>query len=63
MSKHEPTWQYHVKELYDGPGDAGEDMVSCTLCGKRIETIIARFSRYDGEPLCAHCASAGEAEE
>jgi hypothetical protein len=63
VSKHETTWQYHVKEVYDGTGDADEDMVCCTQCGMRIETITARFSRSDGEPLCAACTQAGEAEE
>ena len=63
MGKHEITWQYHIKEIYDGASSAGEDTVSCILCGKRIETITASFSHYDGEPLCAACAQAGEAEE
>jgi hypothetical protein len=62
VSKHEPTWQYHVKELFDWTGDAGDDMVCCTQCGKRIETITVFFSRADGEPLCAACAQEGEVE-
>ncbi len=63
MNKLETTWQYHVKELYDDTGNAGEDMVRCSQCSKRIETISAHFSRYDGEPLCTACAQAGEGEE
>ncbi len=63
MSKPETIWQYQVKELYDSTSDAGKDTVCCTQCGKRMETITACFSRYDGEPLCAACAQAGEDEE
>jgi formylmethanofuran dehydrogenase subunit E len=63
VSKPKTIWQYHVKELYDSTSDAGEDTVRCTQCGKRMETITACFSRYDGEPLCAACAQAGEGEE
>ncbi len=63
MGKQDGTWQYRIKEVYDGTNSAGEDMVSCSGCGKRIETVNASFSRYDGEPLCVACAQAGEAEE
>ncbi len=51
------------KELYDSTSNAGEDTVCCTQCGKRMEMITACFSRYDGEPLCAACAQAGEVQE
>jgi hypothetical protein len=63
VSNRETTWYYHVKELFDGTGDAGEDMVCCTQCCNRIETITTCFRRSDGEPLCAACAQAGEVEE
>ena len=62
MSKPKTLWQYHVKELYDGTREAGEDMVRCTHCGKRIEAITACFSHIDGEPLCAACAQAEDVE-
>ncbi len=65
-----PDWDQYIKNLnhyINGLGEStgrlgGEESLRCHACGKWIETTLAQFSRYDGEPLCAACALAEGAD-
>lgn len=51
----------YLKSIGEDTGRYGdEEIIRCHACGTWVETIMAAFSRYDGEPLCASCAEAEE---
>lgn len=63
-SQPSPAWDNYIKGFGESTGRfGGEDTLCCHICGQWIETTMAHFSRYDGEPLCAGCAETEGAEE
>jgi hypothetical protein len=66
-----PDWDQYIKNLNSyikGLGEStgrfgGEESLRCHTCGTWVETTLAQFSPYDGEPLCADCALAEGTDE
>lgn len=60
------NWDHYLKSLGSYLKSVGEstgcfgdeETLRCHACGTWVETTLAQFSRYDGEPLCAGCAEA-----
>ena len=61
QDRHGKTWKKYLAGLEESTGSFGsEEIIRCQACGKWVETVLAQFSRYTGEPTCAGC---GQFEE
>ena len=55
------NWKKYIAGLEESTGSFGsEEIIRCHACGKWVETVLAQFSRYTGEPACADCAQSEE---
>ena len=53
------SWDQYILGLKTSTGRVSdEDSLCCQSCGTWVETTLASFSRYTGEPLCPGCAQA-----
>lgn len=64
MSNHQSArkpsaWDQYIQGLKNSTSPlSDEDSLCCHTCGTWVETTLAHFSRYKGEPLCLGCAQA-----
>ena len=69
MSHHQSArkpsaWDQYIQGLKNSTRCfSDEDSLCCQSCGTWVETTLASFSRYTGEPLCPGCAQAEESSE
>lgn len=57
-------WKQYIAGLAESTRPfGGEEIIRCHVCGIWVETVLAQFSRYDGEPTCAGCAQSEETDK
>ena len=58
------SWDRYIQGLENSTSlGVNDHTLCCHTCGRWIETDLAHFSRYTGEPLCAGCAEAEGPDE